>query len=164
MVAQINEGAAAAQVDGDAQDRARRRNQSADPKLMDNAGVALGTAIIIDDLRSVELQKPGEAASAVYDRDIALRLLYEDPASGEEHYVVRYPAGVRGRVHRHTAAHTVVVLEGRLDANGQVIGPGAYAHFPAGEPMRHQATPEGSCLFVLIFHGPFDVETVDASA
>ena len=127
---------------------------------MDNAGMAVGKAIIVDDLRSLELQKPGEAASAVYDRDIALRLLYEDPASGEEHYVVRYPAGVRGRVHRHTAAHTIVVLEGRLDANGQVIGPGAYAHFPAGEPMRHQATAEGSCLFVLVFHGPFDVEVV----
>jgi quercetin dioxygenase-like cupin family protein len=119
-----------------------------------------GPATIFDQLRSLELQEPGAAAAAVYDQPIALRLLYEDPASGEEHYLVRYPAGVRGRVHRHTAAHTIVVLEGRLDANGQVIGPGAYAHFPAGEPMQHQATAQGPCLFVLLFHGPFDVEVL----
>jgi quercetin dioxygenase-like cupin family protein len=122
--------------------------------------VKYGPATIVDHLRELELGDPGAAAAAVYDRPIALRLLYEDPASGEEHYLVRYPAGVRGRAHQHTAAHTIVVLEGRLDANGQIIGPGSYAHFPAGEPMRHQATGEGPCLFVLLFHGPFDVEVV----
>ena len=115
---------------------------------------------IVDRLRDVELAEPGAAAAAVYDRPIELRLLYQDAVSGEEHYVVRYPAGVRGRVHMHRAAHTMVVLEGRLDVNGTVIGPGSYAHFPAGEPMLHQATDEGPCLFVLLFHGPFDVEVI----
>jgi quercetin dioxygenase-like cupin family protein len=123
--------------------------------------VDYGKAVIVDELRSLELNAPGDAAAAVYDRAIGLRLLYEDPVSGEEHYLIRYPAGVRGRVHRHTAAHTIVVLEGQLDANGQVIGPGAYVHFPAGEPMRHQATQDASCLFVILFHGPFDVAIVD---
>lgn len=119
-----------------------------------------GSATIVDQLRSLELQEPGAAAAAIYDRPIALRLLYQDPTSGQEHYLVRYPAGVKGRLHRHTAAHTIVVLEGRLDANGQVIGPGAYVHFPPGEPMRHQATEDESCLFVLLFHGAFDVEAL----
>ena len=123
--------------------------------------MTLGNATIIDALGSLELQPPGAAAAAVYDRPIALRLLYEDPASGEEHYVVRYPAGVKGRVHTHTAAHTIVVLEGRLHANGQVIGPGAYAHFPGGEAMQHQAGGDGDCLFVLLFHGPFDVHMAE---
>jgi quercetin dioxygenase-like cupin family protein len=122
--------------------------------------VNLGRATIIDALHALDLEAPGAAAAAVYDRPIALRALLEDPVSGEEHYLVRYPPGVRGRVHRHTAAHTVVVIEGELDANGTVIGPGSYAHFPGGEPMRHQAT-EAGCLFVLLFHGPFDVEVVD---
>jgi quercetin dioxygenase-like cupin family protein len=116
---------------------------------------------VVDQLHALELGEPGAAAAAVYDRPIALRLLYQDRASGEEHYVVRYPAGVRCRLHRHTAAHTMVVLEGKLEANGEVVGPGAYAHFPAGQLMRHQATDDDPCLFVLIFHGPFDVETVD---
>jgi len=107
------------------------------------------------------LGSPGAAAGAVYDRAIGLRPLYEDPASGEEHYLCRYPAGVRGRPHRHTAAHTIVVLEGRLDVNGEIIGPSSYAHFPAGEAMRHQGTDEGPCLFVILFHGPFDVTVLD---
>jgi quercetin dioxygenase-like cupin family protein len=127
---------------------------------IDNGTVRYGPATIVDQLRSLELQEPGAAAAAVYDQPIALRLLYQDEDSGEEHYLVRYPAGVRCRVHRHTAAHTIVVLEGRLEANGQVIGPGAYAHFPAGQPMRHQATEHAPCLFVLLFHGPFDIEVV----
>ena len=121
----------------------------------------LGSATIIDALSSLELEAPAAASAAVYDRPIGLRPLFEDPVSGEEHYLVRYPAGVQGRVHRHTAAHTIVVLEGRLEANGQVVGPGSYVHFPGGEPMRHQAADEG-CLFVLMFHGPFDVEVLEA--
>ncbi len=119
-----------------------------------------GKATIIDNVSALELAPPGDAAAAVYDQPIALRLLYEDAASGEEHYVVRYPAGVRAQMHRHSAAHTIIVLRGRLFANGHTIGPGAYAHFPAGEPMVHQSTPDEPCLFVLLFHGPFDVEVV----
>jgi quercetin dioxygenase-like cupin family protein len=130
------------------------------PQSRYSGAVTHGTTTIVDQLRSLELHAPGAAAAAVYDQPIGLRLLVEDPASGEEHYLVRYPTGLRGRVHRHTAAHTIVVLDGRLEVNGQVIGPGSYAHFPAGEPMRHQATEDGPCLFVLLFHGPFDVEVV----
>lgn len=121
----------------------------------------LGDAHVVRDLRSVPLDGPGAAAAAVYDRPIGLRLLHEDPESGEEHYLIRYPAGVQGRVHRHTAAHTIVVLEGELDANGEIIGPGSYAHFPADQPMRHQAGGDRACLFVVLFHGPFDVQILD---
>jgi quercetin dioxygenase-like cupin family protein len=122
--------------------------------------VECGPAIIVADLASLELNEPSPAAAAVYDQPIGLRPLYEDP-DGEEHYLVRYPAGLTGRPHRHTAAHTIVVLEGHLDANGRVIGPGSYAHFPAGQLMRHQAAGDASCLFVLLFHGPFDVQLAD---
>jgi len=119
----------------------------------------LGDAVIIEDLRALVLDSPGPGAAAVYDQPIGLRLLYEDAASGEEHYLIRYPAGVNGRVHQHSVAHTIVVLEGSLDANGQVIGPGSYAHFPAHQPMRHQSGGD-DCLFVIMFHGPFDVEVL----
>jgi quercetin dioxygenase-like cupin family protein len=120
-----------------------------------------GAATIVGDLATLELEEPSSAAAAVYDQPIGLRLLYGEPGGGEEHYLVRYPAGLKGRPHRHTAAHTIVVLDGQLDANGRVIGPGSYAHFPARQPMRHQATGEAPCLFVLLFHGPFDVALVN---
>jgi quercetin dioxygenase-like cupin family protein len=64
-----------------------------------------------------------------------VRLLYEDPDSGAEHYLIRYPAGLNACLHRHTAAHTIVVLKGRLAVN-EVIGPGASCHFPAGETLN----------------------------
>jgi quercetin dioxygenase-like cupin family protein len=118
-------------------------------------------ATIVDALASLELAEPGAEAAAIYDRPIGLVLLHEDSTSGEEHYAVRYPAGTRGRRHRHSAAHTIVVIEGQLEANGRVIGPGAYAHFPGGEVMQHQAAGSEPCLFVTLFHGPFDVEIID---
>jgi hypothetical protein len=60
-----------------------------------------GRAIVVDGLRSLEM---GPSESVIYDREIGLRLLYEDPDSGAEHYLIRYPAGLRTRLHRHTAA------------------------------------------------------------
>ncbi len=117
-----------------------------------------GRAIIVDGLRSVELER---SHPAIYDREIALRLLFQDPDSGEEHYLIRYPAGLQARAHRHTAAHTIVVLEGRLQVNTEIIGPGAYCHFPPGETMRHAPADGGGCLFVILFHGPYDLHPVD---
>jgi hypothetical protein len=77
-----------------------------------------GRAVIVDSLRSVEL---GQSQPVIYDREIGLRLLYQDPDSGEEHYLIRYPAGQGSRASAH----------GR------------------------------SYLFVIMFHGPFDVQPID---
>lgn len=133
---------------------------TATPELMTQ-----GRTVVVDHLASLELDDSesvtGRDPATGYDRPFGLRLLNHHPESGAPHYLVRYPAGLRGRRHRHSAAHTIVVLEGRLEANGQVIGPQAYAHFPAGEVMRHQATDDGPCLFVLLFHAGFDVEEFD---
>ena len=120
--------------------------------------MAYGRAIIVDNLGSLRLEP---SRPAIYDRDIGLRLLYQDPDARAEHYLIRYPAGLNARAHRHTAAHTIVVLDGRLQVNDQVIGPGAYCHFPPREVMRHAPADGGSCLFVTVFHGHFDVQPID---
>jgi quercetin dioxygenase-like cupin family protein len=65
--------------------------------------------------------------------------------------------GLRTRPHRHPSANTIEVLEGRLEVNDQVIGPGGYARFPAGENMTHGPADERSCLFVVVFDGLVDV-------
>jgi hypothetical protein len=44
--------------------------------------------------------------------------------------------------------------------NDVVVGPGAYCHFPAGEVMFHAPADDEGCVFVIIFHGPYDVEAV----
>jgi quercetin dioxygenase-like cupin family protein len=117
-----------------------------------------GKAIVFDDLDSLEMR---QSQIVVYDREIGVRLLYEDPQSGAEHYLIRYPAGLKAQFHRHTAAHTIFVIEGRLAVNDQVVGPGAYCHFPPGETMFHAPAGDEGCLFINIFHGPSDVEPVD---
>ena len=116
-------------------------------------------AVIVDDVASLELR---QTKQPVYDRPFGIRDLFHDPVSGAEHYVVRYPPGLRARWHRHTAAHTIVVLEGRLEANGRSVGPGAYCHYPGGVPMHHAPAGDEGCLFLLLFDGPFDVEPVGA--
>jgi quercetin dioxygenase-like cupin family protein len=116
-----------------------------------------GEATIVNRLDSVEMD---DSQPVIYDRSIGVRLLYEDPDSGAEHYLIRYPAGLNAQLHRHTAAHTIVLLEGRLTVNDQVIGPGSYCHFPAGQPMFHAPAGEETCLFINIFHGPADVEAL----
>jgi quercetin dioxygenase-like cupin family protein len=117
--------------------------------------MAAERAVIVERLADLELEP---SRPVIYDRPIAVRQLLRDPRTGAEHYLVRYPAGLRAQRHRHTAAHTLVVLEGRLAVNGRVIGPGSYCHLPAGEPMHHAPADGESCLFVIVFDGPFDVE------
>lgn len=117
--------------------------------------MSYGEAVIVERPGGLALD---QSQPAIYDRPVGLRLLYQDPVSGAEHYVVRYPAGLVAQPHRHTAAHTIVVLSGRLQANGQVVGPGGYCHFPAGEAMHHAPADGEPCVFVIIFHGPFDVQ------
>ena len=117
-----------------------------------------GDTILIAGLGSLEL---GEAQPEIYDRAIGLRLLYQDVRSGAEHYLIRYPTGLRARRHRHSAAHTIVVLEGELLANGQPLAAGSYAYFPAQTAMHHEPAADHGCLFVIIFDGPFDVEPLD---
>ncbi len=114
--------------------------------------------IVVQDLATVDMRP---ARSDVYDREIALRVLYEDPRTGAEHYLIRYPPGLRTRRHRHTHAHTIVVLSGMLDiGDGRVIGPGSYVHFPAGAPMTHAPAGGEACLFVIVFDGPVDAEVI----
>jgi quercetin dioxygenase-like cupin family protein len=106
-------------------------------------------------------QELGQSQPAIYDRPIGLRLLYRDHSSGAEHYLVRYPAGLRAQRHRHSAAHTIVVIEGILQVDGQLLSAGSYAHFPAETPMHHEPAPGQNCLFVILFSGPFDVRPVE---
>jgi hypothetical protein len=48
-----------------------------------------------------------------------------------------------------------------MQANGQLLHAGSYGHFEAGSVHHHAPAHGRSCLFVIIFHGPFDVSPVD---
>jgi quercetin dioxygenase-like cupin family protein len=117
--------------------------------------------VAFDQLATLELR---QSRLDAYDRPIGVRLLFRDPSSGAEHYLVRYPPGLQAQPHQHSTAHTFVVLEGALEANGRRVGPGSYCHFPARTVMHHAPAGEGGCLLVAIFDGPQDILAVAGSA
>ena len=125
----------------------------------DLRGPVLETAVVVPDLAAQELR---DGTVEIYDGPIGVRRLYRHPATGADHYLIRYPPGLVSLPHRHTAAHTFIVLEGFLEVNGERIGPGSYCHLPAGAVMHHAPAGEEGCLFVAVFDGPQDVELVDA--
>jgi hypothetical protein len=114
--------------------------------------------VTFHELRSLDLD---EREMDVYDKPIGIRRLFEDPVSGAEHHLIRYPEGMKGRRHRHSVAHTILVLDGAIEIDGELLGPGGYAHHPANAPMLHQPAPGQGTLFVIMFDGPFDVTIVD---
>jgi quercetin dioxygenase-like cupin family protein len=114
--------------------------------------------VLVDGLTSLQLE---HSQPEIYDQPIGLRLLYEDPGSGGEHYLVRYPVGLRAQRHRHSAAHTIVVLEGAMEVDGKLLRPGSYTHHPADTVMQHAPAHGKHCLFVIIFHGSFDLVPVE---
>jgi quercetin dioxygenase-like cupin family protein len=115
--------------------------------------------VIVADVSLVALRTSEQLA---YDQPFELQVLYQDSRTGAEHYVVRYRAGTKAKWHRHSAAHTMIVVSGQLVANGQRLGPGGYAHFPAGTSMLHEPAEGHDCTFVLIFDGPFDLDIIES--
>ena len=91
---------------------------------------------------------------------IGIQRLYRHPGTGAVHHVVRYPANLDALPHRHASAHTITVLEGRLLVNDREIGPGGYAHSPAGQVIRHTSAGGEPCLFLTIFDRPVTIEVV----
>jgi len=117
-------------------------------------GVTSTDAVMVPDLESLRLE---QSQPVIYDAPVGLLLLHRDPTTGDEHYLVDYPAGMTAARHHHTAAHTIVVLDGALEVDGQVLGASSYCHFPPMTSMHHQPATGHHCRFITIFHGPFDV-------
>lgn len=130
----------------------RSRTRRAEPP---NGGGTDGVgAVLVPGLLGLPL---GTSHPVIYDRPIGLRRLYVDPHTGGEHFLVHYPVGVTAARHHHSAGHAIVVLDGALLVDGEVLGPGSYCHFPPMTSMHHQPADGRHCRFVIFFSGPFDV-------
>lgn len=99
---------------------------------------------------------------AAYDRPIGILLLNADEATRVEVYVIEYPAGLVAAWHRHSVPHTMLVLTGRLEVNGDVIGPGSLCRYLGGMPMHHAPADGEACRFLMIFEGESDLEIIEA--
>jgi len=82
----------------------------------------------------------------------------EDPETGAEIRLVKYPAGVINTRHVHTCAHGMYVLEGTLITHAGSFGPGNFIWFPAGIEMEHGATADTDAVVVFITNRKFDIE------
>jgi quercetin dioxygenase-like cupin family protein len=83
--------------------------------------------------------------------------LFEDPETGMEIRLVKYPAGVINKLHTHPCGHGMYVLEGTLETNAGRFGPGSFVWFPEGEEMEHGATAEADVVVVFITNKKFDI-------
>jgi len=83
--------------------------------------------------------------------------LIEDPDTGMEIRLVKYPAGIINPLHTHPCAHGMYVLEGTLVANGRSYGPGNFVWFPEGAPMDHGASAEADVVVLFITNKRFEI-------
>jgi quercetin dioxygenase-like cupin family protein len=83
--------------------------------------------------------------------------LIEDPDTGMEVRLVRYPAGVVNPLHTHPCAHGMYVLEGTLVTHEGSYGPGTFVWFPEGPAMEHGASAEGDVTVLFITNKPFQI-------
>jgi len=83
--------------------------------------------------------------------------LIEDPDTGMEVRLVRYPAGVINKLHVHPCAHGMYVLEGTLVTHAGRYGPGHFVWFPEGMEMEHGATAEADVTVLFITNKKFEI-------
>ena len=72
-------------------------------------------------------------------RSLYRKNLIEDPDTGMEIRLVRYPAGIINPSHTHPCGHGMYVLEGALVTHEGQFGPGHFVWFPEGSVMEHGA-------------------------
>ncbi len=90
-------------------------------------------------------------------RSLFRKNLVEDPDTGMEVRIVRYPAGIINPLHTHNCAHGMYVLEGTLVTNAGNFGPGSFVWFPEGAEMEHGAAADADVTVLFITNKPFDI-------
>ena len=85
------------------------------------------------------------------------KLLLQDPDTGMEIRLVRYPAGFTTPWHTHSCAHGMYVLEGTLVTYKGSYGPGAFLWFPEGMLMEHGATSNADVVVLFITNKKFEI-------
>jgi len=87
--------------------------------------------------------------------------LFNDPETGAEIRLVRYPSGVINPSHTHPCGHGMYVLEGTLVTHKGEFGPGTFVWFPEGEVMEHGASSEGDVTVLFITNKRFRIDYVE---
>ncbi len=89
------------------------------------------------------------------------KLLVQDPDTGMEVRLIRYPAGFVATWHTHPCAHGIYVLEGTLMTHAGTYGPGSCVGVPVGMLMEHGATPQEDAVVMFITNKKFEIHFVE---
>lgn len=95
-------------------------------------------------------------------RAVYRKLLLQDPDTGMEIRLLRYPAGVVIPWHTHPCGHGIYVLDGTLTTHVGSYGPGSFVWFPEGSTMWHGATAGDDVTMLFITNKPLDLAYVPA--
>ena len=90
-------------------------------------------------------------------RSLFRKNLIEDPDTGMEVRIVRYPAGIINPLHKHPCAHGMYVLEGTLVTHEGRYGPGHFVWFPEGSLVEHGASAEQDVTVLFITNKRFEI-------
>lgn len=82
---------------------------------------------------------------------IQYKFLGQDATSGPWIYMVRFPAGHHIQKHSHAADRTEYLLEGEINFEGKVFGPGSLSYITARTEYEYDILKETTIL--LIFNG-----------
>lgn len=74
---------------------------------------------------------------------------------------MHYPKGFTTVLHRHPASHGIYVLEGQLETDGELYGPGTFVWYPEGIAATHGATEYEDLKCLLISNKAFSIEYLE---
>ena len=94
-------------------------------------------------------------------RAVFRKLLLQDPETGMEMRLLRYPAGLVLPWHTHPCGHGIYVLDGTLVTHQGSYGPGNFVWFPEGTAMTHGATAENDVTVLFITNKPLEMHYLD---
>ena len=121
--------------------------------ILDNRTMADPKLFSIDTNTVPWEERPNEKIG----RPLYRKNLMEDPDTGMEVRLVRYPAGIINPKHTHPCAHGMFVLEGTLVTHDGKYGPGNFIWFPEGMVMEHGAAAESDAVVLFITNKRFEI-------
>lgn len=88
---------------------------------------------------------------------ITIKPVFDDPDTGMQVMMLRYPAGFTNVWHTHRCAHGMFVLDGVLKTHEGEYEPGNFVWFAEGGWMEHGATDDVDVTCLFITNKPFDI-------
>jgi len=106
--------------------------------------------------RSSVLRRSGDASwEALRVPGVSIKVLRDDPQTGETTALLKFAAGARFPAHDHPAGEQVFVLEGDLTIGADHLEAGDYYYTPPNG--THAASTRHGCVFLVTLPKPIKV-------